>query len=55
MYEALPSGQLAIVPGTSHVLPLERPDEVSRLILAFLAADASPQTLMPVLRAAHPA
>jgi pimeloyl-ACP methyl ester carboxylesterase len=55
MYEALPAGQLAIVPGTSHALPMERPDEVSRLILAFLAADASPQTLMPVLRAAHPA
>ncbi len=55
LYEALPAGQLAVVPGTSHGLPLERPDEVARLILAFLAADPLPQTMMPVLRAAHPA
>src|SRR4051794_8734398 len=51
LYESLPAGQLAIVPGTSHVLPLERPDETARIIIDFLAADVPPATFMPVRRA----
>ena len=39
MYEALPSGQLAVVPGASHALPIEKPAALARLILEFLAAD----------------
>jgi pimeloyl-ACP methyl ester carboxylesterase len=50
LYEALPAGQLTIVPGTSHALPLEKPAEVTRLVLDFLAAASPPQTFMPVLR-----
>jgi pimeloyl-ACP methyl ester carboxylesterase len=50
LYEALPAGQLAIVPGTSHVLPLERPAEVARIIMDFLAADVPPATFMPIRR-----
>jgi pimeloyl-ACP methyl ester carboxylesterase len=52
MYEALPHGQLAIVPATSHALPMEKPGEVNRLILEFLAG-GEPQTMMPVRRARH--
>jgi len=37
MRTAVADGQLAIVPGTSHGLPLEKPDLVARLILDFLA------------------
>jgi len=33
---ALPASQLAIVPGTSHALPMEKPELVDRLILDFL-------------------
>jgi pimeloyl-ACP methyl ester carboxylesterase len=33
----LANAQLAIVPGTSHALPIEKPDLVNRLILDFLA------------------
>ena len=51
LYEALPAGQLAIVPGTSHILPLERPAEVARIILDFLASDVPPATLLPIRRA----
>jgi pimeloyl-ACP methyl ester carboxylesterase len=51
MYEAMPAGQLSIVPGTSHALPLERPDVTSRTVLDFLAAEVPPATLMPVRRA----
>jgi pimeloyl-ACP methyl ester carboxylesterase len=51
MYEALPAGQLSIVPGTSHALPLERPDATARTVLDFLGADVPPATLLPVRRA----
>jgi pimeloyl-ACP methyl ester carboxylesterase len=35
--EGLPNGRTVIVPGTTHFLPQERPDEVARLIDEFLA------------------
>ena len=38
MFEALPAGQLAIVPDTTHGLIAEKPDLVARLILDFLEA-----------------
>lgn len=50
LYEALPQGQLAIVPGTSHVCFMEKPAVVNALILDFLAADLPPQTMLPVRR-----
>ncbi|MDR3476346.1 MAG: alpha/beta hydrolase [Devosia sp.] len=37
LFENLPHGQLAVVPGTSHDLPEEEPALVARLILDFLA------------------
>jgi pimeloyl-ACP methyl ester carboxylesterase len=46
MRTALPDGQLAIVPGTSHGLPLEKPELVSRLIFDFLS-DEQAEKLMP--------
>jgi pimeloyl-ACP methyl ester carboxylesterase len=51
LYEALPQGQLAVVPGTSHALPLERPDAVAGLVVDFLSATDPPQTFLPVRRA----
>jgi pimeloyl-ACP methyl ester carboxylesterase len=51
LYEALPNGQLAVVPGTSHVVPLEKAELVNRLIADFLAADGPPATFMPMRRA----
>lgn len=39
---ALPTAQLAVVPGASHGLPLEKPDLVNRLVLDFLADDQQP-------------
>ena len=52
LYEALPAGQLAIVPAASHLVVLEKPDVVVRLVLDFLAAAASgpPETLRPLRR-----
>ncbi|NEA57141.1 alpha/beta hydrolase [Streptomyces sp. SID13666] len=46
MRTTLPDGQLAIVPGTSHGLPLEKPELVSRLIFDFLAEEQA-EKFMP--------
>lgn len=51
LYQALPAGQLAIVPGTSHAVPVERPALVAQLILDFLGGPVPPQTALPVRRA----
>ncbi len=51
LYEALPQGQLAIVPGTSHLVPVEKPDLVNRLIVDFLD-DGAVVSMLPMRRAA---
>jgi pimeloyl-ACP methyl ester carboxylesterase len=51
LFEALPDGQLAIVPGTSHMLQLEKPVLVNQLILDFLAESGPPGTMFPMRRA----
>ena len=50
LYEALPDARLAIVPGTSHALPVERPAELLALVETFLRGDAPPR-MMPIRRA----
>lgn len=50
LYESLPQGQLAVVPGTSHAVVLEKPDLVGRLIADFLSAPGKPETHLPVRR-----
>jgi pimeloyl-ACP methyl ester carboxylesterase len=51
LYEALPHGQLAIIPGTSHFVIKEKPDLVQTIIANFLADLTPPQTRVPVRRA----
>jgi pimeloyl-ACP methyl ester carboxylesterase len=51
LYEALPAGQLAIVPGTSHWLPVEEPELLAGLIRRFLSGPDRPETLFPARRA----
>ena len=50
LYESLPLGQLAVVPGTSHAVVLEKPELVGRLIGDFLSAPGKPETHMPKRR-----
>jgi pimeloyl-ACP methyl ester carboxylesterase len=38
-YRGLPDGELAVVPGTSHGLLVEKPDLCNRIILDFLTLD----------------
>jgi len=50
LFEALPLGQLAIVPGTSHILPKEKPGLVNLVITEFLEDLSYPITRMPMRR-----
>jgi pimeloyl-ACP methyl ester carboxylesterase len=45
--KALPDAQLAVVPGTSHGLPLEKPELVNQLLIDFLA-DHQARKFMPM-------
>jgi pimeloyl-ACP methyl ester carboxylesterase len=51
LYESLPNGQLAVVPGASHIVPYEKPALVAQLVADFLASGGEVATMMPVRRA----
>jgi pimeloyl-ACP methyl ester carboxylesterase len=48
--EALPNGQLCVVPGASHFLPVEQPEETLKVIQRFLDSNGHPQTMFPIRR-----
>jgi pimeloyl-ACP methyl ester carboxylesterase len=50
LYRSVPNSELAIVPGTSHALIIEKPELCNRIILDFLTKDAAP-TFLPIRRA----
>lgn len=50
MYDALPNAELAVVPGTSHFLPQEKPHLMNTLILDFLTNEPVP-TIAGIRRA----
>jgi pimeloyl-ACP methyl ester carboxylesterase len=54
LYRGLPNAQLAVVPGTSHLLLHEQPELCARLVSDFLTGEPAP-TLMPIRRAQVPA
>ncbi|RSS80078.1 alpha/beta fold hydrolase [Streptomyces sp. WAC06614] len=51
LYRAIPDARLAVLPGASHLVPLEQPARVNRMILDHLAQETV-DTMLPVLRAA---
>ena len=51
LYAAIPNAQLAVIPGASHAVPLEKPDLLNRLVFDFLRTAAAP-TMLPIRRAA---
>jgi pimeloyl-ACP methyl ester carboxylesterase len=53
LYEGIGGSQLCVVPGTSHVVTLEKPVLFDELVLSFLAETAPPMTMMPIRRAEH--
>jgi pimeloyl-ACP methyl ester carboxylesterase len=50
LYRGLTKGQLAIIPATSHLLLMEKPELTSGLVADFLTG-SEPVTMMPVRRA----
>jgi len=50
MYESIPGAQLAVVPGASHALPLEKPDAVARIIDEFFSRQLPVDTMIPIRR-----
>jgi pimeloyl-ACP methyl ester carboxylesterase len=50
LYEALPLGQLAVIPGTSHAVVKEKPGLMNAVIVAFLEDLSYPVTRMQVRR-----
>jgi pimeloyl-ACP methyl ester carboxylesterase len=54
LYRGLPNAQLAIVPGTSHLLLHEKPRLCTSMVIDFLTTEPTP-TWMPIRRVAQPA
>jgi pimeloyl-ACP methyl ester carboxylesterase len=50
LFEALPLGQLAVIPGTSHAVVKEKPDLMNAVIVQFLEDLNYPATRMPIRR-----
>ena len=42
LFRVIPNCELAVVPGTSHFVTMEKPDLVNRLVLDFLEKDPAP-------------
>jgi len=53
LFEALPLGQLAIIPGTSHFVMKEKPDLMNAVIMQFLEDLTYPVTKMYVRRTSN--
>jgi pimeloyl-ACP methyl ester carboxylesterase len=51
LYEGIPNSELVIVPGTSHLLNIEKPALCNELITTFLTSEPT-DTFMPIRRAA---
>jgi pimeloyl-ACP methyl ester carboxylesterase len=50
LYRSLPDGELAVIPGTSHGLLVEKPALCNTIIVDFLTTDPVP-TMAPIRRA----
>jgi len=50
LFETIPDAQLAVIPGASHLAPIEKPELVNQLVLDFLAAEGPATTMMPLRR-----
>ena len=53
LFESLPNGQLCVIPGASHAVPIEQPERVARIVMGFLDYPVPPVTLVPNRRKAH--
>jgi pimeloyl-ACP methyl ester carboxylesterase len=51
LYESLPNSQLAVIPGTSHTAPYEKPALIAQVVTDFLRNGGDVSTMMPIRRA----
>jgi pimeloyl-ACP methyl ester carboxylesterase len=51
LFRAIPGSELAVVPGSSHAVVIEKPELLNRLVLDFLEKDPV-ATMLPIRRAA---
>jgi pimeloyl-ACP methyl ester carboxylesterase len=49
LFRAIPNSQLAVVPGTSHAVAMEKPELLNRIVLDFLENEPV-ATIMPIRR-----
>jgi pimeloyl-ACP methyl ester carboxylesterase len=54
LYRTISDSQLAVIPGASHVVPMEKPERVNGIVLEFLTQEPA-ETMLPFRRAAMPA
>jgi pimeloyl-ACP methyl ester carboxylesterase len=50
LYDAIPNSELAVIPGASHAVVMEKPDILNRIVLDFLENEPAP-TMIPIRRA----
>jgi pimeloyl-ACP methyl ester carboxylesterase len=50
LYRAIPDGELAVLPGTSHTVLFEKPELMNRIVLDFLEQESA-ATMLPLRRA----
>lgn len=50
LFRGIPSSELAVVPGASHGVPIEKPELLNRIVLDFLETEPV-ATMMPIRRA----
>jgi pimeloyl-ACP methyl ester carboxylesterase len=51
LFRAIPNAELAVVPGTSHAVGMEKPELLNRIVLDFLENEPV-ATMLPIRRAA---
>jgi pimeloyl-ACP methyl ester carboxylesterase len=51
LFRAIPNSELAVVPGASHAVVIEKPELLNRIVLDFLENEPV-VTMMPIRRAA---
>ena len=51
LYRTIPKSELAVIPGASHAVPMEKPELLNRIVLDFLTNEPV-ATMLPIRRAA---
>ena len=53
LYRSIPNSELAVIPGASHAVLMEKPELLNRIVVDFLAKEPIP-TMLPMRRRGRP-